>query len=100
MSEREASPVAFPYTPGRFVVSWVGHPGARDPFALTAQVKAMREGFERAGRTPALMLVVVEDAELEAAVEILTAALDAPRSPSVERSERSETRSAPEPCSS
>jgi hypothetical protein len=64
------------YEPGRFVVSWVGAKGARDPFMLTSQVKVMREGFERLGHKPALMLIVVADPELEAAVEIVSKALD------------------------
>jgi hypothetical protein len=64
------------FTPGRFVVSWVGAAGAKDPFALTHQVKVMREGFERQGITPALVLLVVDDSELDTAVEIISTALD------------------------
>jgi hypothetical protein len=51
------------YTPGRFVVSWVGADGARDPIALTSQVKAMRDGF-------------VADGEEDAAVDLVREALD------------------------
>ncbi len=65
------------YTAGRYVVSWVGAAGARDPIALTSQVKVMRDGFVRSGHTPALMLVVVDDDELDAAVELVQQALDA-----------------------
>jgi hypothetical protein len=65
------------YTPGRFVVSWIGAKGARDPILLTSQVKAMRDGFEAIGHSPALMLVVVVVAELDAACELLVTALDA-----------------------
>lgn len=64
------------YTPGRFVVSWVGAEGARDPIALTSQVKAMRVGFERLGHKPALLLVVVADGEVDAAADLIREALD------------------------
>lgn len=64
------------YTPGRFVVSWVGAEGARDPIALTSQVKAMRDGFESIGHKPALLLVVVADGEVDAAADLLRKALD------------------------
>lgn len=63
------------YTPGRYVVSWVGAEGARDPIALTSQVKAMRDGFERLGHKPALLLIVVADGEQDAAVALLEEAL-------------------------
>lgn len=65
------------YEPGRFVVSWVGADGARDPIMLTSQVKVMRDGFERLGHRPALMLIVVADEELDSAVAKVQAALDA-----------------------
>lgn len=64
------------YTPGRFVVSWVGADGARDPIALTFQVKVMRDGFERLGFAPALLLIVVADAEVYEAAELVRQALD------------------------
>ncbi len=63
------------YTPGRFAVSWIDAQGARDPIALTSQVEMMRQGFERAGYRPALLLVVVADGEQDAAVDLLTKAL-------------------------
>ena len=64
------------YTPGRFVIAWTSATGARDPIALTSQVKTMRLGFERAGHTPALVLIVVADGEIDAAVDRITEALD------------------------
>lgn len=65
------------FTPGRFVISWCNAVDARDPILLTSQVKTMRDGFERAGHRPALLLLVVADGEQEAAVELVTRALDA-----------------------
>ena len=67
------------YTPGRYVVAWVPADGARDPIALTSQVKLMREGFERSGHKPALILIVVTDGEEDAAVDLVTQALEAER---------------------
>jgi len=64
------------YTPGRFVVSWIGAEGARDPIALTSQVKMMRDGFERLGHKPALLLIVVADGEVDAAAALVQEALD------------------------
>jgi len=64
------------YTPGRYVVSWIDANGARDPITLVSQVKEMRDGFERAGHKPALVLLVVADGEQDAAVDRVTAALD------------------------
>lgn len=63
------------FTAGRYVVSWTDGAGARDPIMLTAQVKAMRDGFERAGHRPALLLVVVADGEQDAAAALIEAAL-------------------------
>lgn len=65
------------FTPGRFVLSWIDAEGARDPIALTSQVKAMRDGFEHVGHKPALLLVVVADGEENAAADLVTHALDA-----------------------
>lgn len=79
MARRPGGPGAHgdTFTPGRFVVSWCDAADARDPIALTSQVKTMRDGFERAGHRPALVLLVVADGEQDAAVELITLALDA-----------------------
>lgn len=69
------------FTPGRYVISWIGAKGARDPIGLTSQVKVMREGLKEAGHTAALVLIVVADDEQDAAVERITKALDAGVSP-------------------
>lgn len=63
------------FTPGRFVVSWCDAQTARDPIALTSQVKALRDGLERSGHTPALILLVVADGEQDAATDRIIAAL-------------------------
>lgn len=77
MSGRGATPqdAPPPYTPGRYVVSWTDADGARDPIALTSQVKAMRDGFERLGHRPALLLIVVAEGEQDAAVQLIEEAL-------------------------
>ena len=64
------------YTPGRFVLADTDAEGARDPIGLTQQVKFMREGLKRAGHDPALILVVVADAERKAAVERIHGVLE------------------------
>lgn len=57
-----------------FVVSSTDAVGARDPIALTQQVKIMRDGFEKAGHgAPGLILIVVKNNEVQAAVDIIRA---------------------------
>ena len=73
-SGRAAEPPV--YTPGRFAVSWTSAQGARDPISLTSEVKTLRERMKHAGYDAALMLVVVADDELDAALEIVSAALE------------------------
>lgn len=65
-----------PFTAGRYVIAWCNEHDARDPFLLTAQVKAMRDRFEKARHKPALVLLVVAAGEQDAAAEIIAAALD------------------------
>jgi hypothetical protein len=77
VSDQQQPPRA--YLPGRYVISWAGAGLARDPIALTSQVKTMRLGFERAGHRPALVIVVVADDEVEDAVDLITKCLDAVR---------------------
>lgn len=67
------------FTAGRYVVSWIGADGARDPILLTSQVKTMRDGFERLGHKPALILLVVADGEQDEAVERISGCLDEER---------------------
>ena len=64
------------FTPGRYVVAWVDAAGARDPIALTSQVKFMRERFETLGHKAALVLLVVADGECDEAVERIKTALE------------------------
>ena len=64
------------FTPGRYVLSWIGRSWARDPIELAQQLKSMRKGFEAAGHKPALILLMVADGEEDAAAERIRAALD------------------------
>lgn len=69
------------FTDGRFVMSWVDAAGARDPIALTSQVKYLRGRLKNTGFDAGLVLLVVADEELDAAVELVQAALDTTRRP-------------------
>jgi hypothetical protein len=64
------------FTPGRFVLADTDEVGARDPIGLTSQVKYMRGGMEKAGATPGLILIVVDEPERKAAVRLILNALD------------------------
>lgn len=64
------------YTAGRFVLADTDSRGARDMIGLTQQVKFMREGMERAGHTPGLILLVVADDERKGVVERLKTVLE------------------------
>jgi hypothetical protein len=50
--------------------------GARDGAGLLAQCKYMRRGMEKVGHRPALILVVVDEPELEAAERRIQVALE------------------------
>jgi hypothetical protein len=64
------------YTPGRFAIALADALGTRDPIALRFHAKTLREGMERVGHTPALMLIVVADDEREAAVDLIRTTLE------------------------
>lgn len=61
---------------GTYVVAATDARGARDGIGLTSQVKFMRDGLERCGHKPALVLLVVKDGEQDAAMDLIRAALD------------------------
>jgi hypothetical protein len=79
---------------GRYLYAEANAPNAKDPIALTTQVKYMRDMGGANGWKPALILVVVDDDHLSEARERITAALNAddcphaPRRSTVHRPER------------
>jgi hypothetical protein len=64
------------FTPGRFVLAGTDAVGARDGAGLLAQCKYMRRGMEKVGAKPALILVVVDEPELDAAQKRIKDALE------------------------
>lgn len=64
------------FTPGRFVLASTDAYGARDGAGLLSQLKYMRTGMEGLGHKPALIVLVVDEAELKSAGDLVRLALE------------------------
>lgn len=73
MTGRE-SPGDGPYTPGRYVISWAERGNAVETSSELANIRARLEAGT--GEKPATILLAVAASEMDAAVKIITEALD------------------------